>query len=64
MLSPVGLSLTTKLAPQPFRTQLVALFYLSVSLGTALSGEAVIEVLQARGLFEQSDNARGRRRAR
>ena len=38
MLSPVGLSLTTKLAPQPFRTQLVALFYLSVSLGTALSG--------------------------
>jgi proton-dependent oligopeptide transporter, POT family len=38
MLSPVGLSLTTKLAPEAFRTQMVALFFLSVSLGTALSG--------------------------
>ncbi|MGK5685487.1 peptide MFS transporter [Actinoplanes sp. URMC 104] len=38
LLSPVGLSLTTKLAPQAFRTQMVALFFLSVALGTALSG--------------------------
>ncbi|GAA1200400.1 peptide MFS transporter [Prauserella alba] len=37
-LSPVGLSLSTKLAPQAFRAQMVALNYLSVSLGTALSG--------------------------
>ncbi|KAA9149652.1 peptide MFS transporter [Amycolatopsis acidicola] len=38
MLSPVGLSLSTKLAPEAFQTQMVALFFLSVSLGTALSG--------------------------
>ncbi|NKQ55276.1 peptide MFS transporter [Amycolatopsis sp. K13G38] len=37
-LSPVGLSLATKLAPEAFRSQMVALFFLSVSLGTALSG--------------------------
>lgn len=39
MLSPVGLSLSTKLAPEAFRTQMVALNFLSVSLGTALSGK-------------------------
>ena len=39
LLSPVGLSVTTKLAPAAFHTQMVALFYLSVSLGTAVSGE-------------------------
>ncbi|MCE5288389.1 MAG: peptide MFS transporter [Nocardiaceae bacterium] len=38
LLSPVGLSLATKLAPQAFRTQMVALFFLSVALGTAASG--------------------------
>jgi proton-dependent oligopeptide transporter, POT family len=38
LLSPVGLSLSTKLAPQAFRTQMVALFFLSVALGTAMSG--------------------------
>jgi proton-dependent oligopeptide transporter, POT family len=38
LLSPVGLSLATKLAPRAFHTQMVALFFLSVSLGTALSG--------------------------
>ncbi|WP_370945209.1 peptide MFS transporter [Amycolatopsis sp. cg5] len=38
MLSPVGLSLSTKLAPEAFRTQMVALNFLSISLGTALSG--------------------------
>ncbi|MFF5081686.1 peptide MFS transporter [Actinoplanes sp. NPDC000266] len=38
LLSPVGLSLSTKLAPRAFQTQMVALFFLSVALGTALSG--------------------------
>nr|WP_312860091.1 oligopeptide:H+ symporter [Pseudonocardia bannensis] len=38
LLSPVGLSLSTKLAPEAFRTQMVALFFLSVALGSALSG--------------------------
>ena len=37
-LSPIGLSVTTKLAPQAFHTQMVALFFLSVSLGTTLAG--------------------------
>lgn len=39
LLSSVGLSVTTQLAPDAFHTQMVALFYLSVSLGTAISGE-------------------------
>jgi len=39
MLSPVGLSAATKLAPEVFQTQMVALFFLSVSLGTAISGQ-------------------------
>jgi proton-dependent oligopeptide transporter, POT family len=38
LLSPVGLSLSTKLAPEAFRTQMVALFFLSIALGTAMSG--------------------------
>ncbi|WP_413451656.1 peptide MFS transporter [Georgenia phoenicis] len=38
MLSPVGLSLSTKLAPKAYPVLMVALFYLSVALGTALSG--------------------------
>ncbi|MDR7320036.1 peptide MFS transporter [Catenuloplanes sp. NPDC020197] len=38
LLSPVGLSVATKLAPHAFHTQMVALFFLSVALGTALSG--------------------------
>ena len=38
LVSPVGLSLATKLAPQRFPVLMVALFYLSVALGTALSG--------------------------
>ena len=38
LLSPVGLSISTKLAPARFRTQMVALFFLSIALGTALSG--------------------------
>ncbi|WP_245565289.1 peptide MFS transporter [Nocardioides insulae] len=39
LLSPVGLSLSTKLAPERFGAQMVALFYLSIALGTAMSGE-------------------------
>ena len=38
LISPVGLSVTTKLAPRVFHTQMVALFFLSVALGTAISG--------------------------
>lgn len=38
LLSPVGLSLTTKLAPKSFHTQMVALFYLSVALGSSMAG--------------------------
>ncbi|MET0954854.1 MAG: oligopeptide:H+ symporter, partial [Cryobacterium sp.] len=38
LLSPVGLSVSTKLAPDLFKTQMVALFFLSVALGTAISG--------------------------
>jgi POT family proton-dependent oligopeptide transporter len=38
LLSPVGLSLATKLAPGAFTTQMVALFFLSIALGTAMSG--------------------------
>ena len=38
MLSPVGLSLTTKLAPAAYPVMMVALFYLSIAVGTALSG--------------------------
>ncbi|WP_058235942.1 peptide MFS transporter [Devriesea agamarum] len=37
-LSPVGMSLASKLAPKAFPVMMVALFYLSVALGTALSG--------------------------
>jgi POT family proton-dependent oligopeptide transporter len=39
LISPVGLSLSTKLAPERFHTQMVALFFLSVGLGTAMSGK-------------------------
>lgn len=37
-LSPIGLSVATKLAPSVFRTQMVALFFLSISLGTTVAG--------------------------
>ncbi|MFD4366761.1 peptide MFS transporter [Rhodococcus sp. NPDC058521] len=37
-LSPVGLSISTKLAPKVFHTQMVALFFLSIALGTAMAG--------------------------
>ena len=38
LLSPVGLSVATKLAPERFQTQMMALFFLSVAMGTAMSG--------------------------
>jgi POT family proton-dependent oligopeptide transporter len=38
LLSPVGLSMSTRLAPAAFPSQMVALFYLSIALGAALSG--------------------------
>jgi POT family proton-dependent oligopeptide transporter len=37
-LSPVGQSLSTKLAPQAFHTQMIALFFLSIAVGTAGAG--------------------------
>ncbi|ADT98834.1 MULTISPECIES: peptide MFS transporter [Mycolicibacterium] len=38
LLSPIGLSVTTKLAPQAFRAQMMALYFFSVGLGTSMSG--------------------------
>ncbi len=37
-ISPVGLSASTKLGPQRFHTQMVALYFLSVALGTSIAG--------------------------
>ncbi|MDR2998577.1 MAG: peptide MFS transporter [Microbacterium sp.] len=37
-ISPPGLSVTTKLAPEKFHTQMVSLYFLSVALGTAIAG--------------------------
>ncbi|WP_158867639.1 peptide MFS transporter [Leifsonia sp. AG29] len=39
LISPVGLSVTTKLAPRAFQAQMVALYFLSVALGTAMAGQ-------------------------
>ena len=39
LISPVGLSVSTKLAPARYPTQMVALFFLSIALGTAMSGK-------------------------
>jgi proton-dependent oligopeptide transporter, POT family len=38
LLSPIGLSVTTKLAPEAFRAQMMALCFFSVGLGTSMSG--------------------------
>lgn len=38
LVSPIGLSVTTKLAPEAFRAQMMALYFFSVGLGTAMSG--------------------------
>ncbi|GAA5036806.1 peptide MFS transporter [Microbacterium fluvii] len=37
-ISPPGLSVSTKLAPARFHTQMIALYFLSVSLGTSIAG--------------------------
>ncbi len=37
-LSPVGQSLSTKLAPQAFHTQMIALYFLSIALGSSMAG--------------------------
>lgn len=37
-ISPPGLSVTTKLAPRTFHTQMVALYFLSIALGTSIAG--------------------------
>ena len=38
LLSPIGLAVTTQLAPEAFRAQMMALYFFSVGLGTAMSG--------------------------
>ena len=38
MISPIGLAVTTQLAPEAFRAQMMALYFFSVGLGTSLSG--------------------------
>jgi proton-dependent oligopeptide transporter, POT family len=38
ILSPIGLSVTTKLAPEAFRSQMMALYFFSVGIGTSMSG--------------------------
>lgn len=38
LLSPIGLSITTKLAPEAFRAQMMALYFFSVGIGTSMSG--------------------------
>ena len=37
-IAPIGLSLSTRIAPMAHRSLMVALFYLTISLGSALSG--------------------------
>jgi proton-dependent oligopeptide transporter, POT family len=37
-ISPPGLAVSTKLAPERFHTQMVALYFLSVALGTSVAG--------------------------
>jgi proton-dependent oligopeptide transporter, POT family len=38
LISPIGLSVTTKLAPETFRAQMMALYFFSVGLGTSTAG--------------------------
>jgi amino acid/peptide transporter (Peptide:H+ symporter), bacterial len=38
-LSPVGLSVTTKLAPKAFASQMIGLWYLAVAVGDAVGGQ-------------------------
>jgi POT family proton-dependent oligopeptide transporter len=41
MLSPVGLSVTTKLAPRAFASQTMSLWFLAVSAGTGVAAQLV-----------------------
>lgn len=50
LISPVGLSATTKLAPKKFRTQMVGLYFLSIALGTAMAGTLA-------GYYDETDEA-------
>lgn len=38
LVAPIGLAVTTKLAPQAFRAQLMALYFIASALGSSLSG--------------------------
>lgn len=38
LISPIGLAVTTKLAPNAFRAQMMALYFFSVGVGTSMSG--------------------------
>jgi len=38
LISPIGLFVTTKLAPEAFRAQMMALYFFSVGLGASMSG--------------------------
>lgn len=38
LLSPVGLAVTTQLAPEAFRAQMMALYFFSIGIGTSMSG--------------------------
>ncbi|WP_052172698.1 peptide MFS transporter [Nocardia sp. BMG111209] len=38
LLSPIGLAVTTHLAPEAFRAQMMALYFFSVGIGTSMSG--------------------------
>lgn len=39
MLSPIGLSVASRLAPEAFRAQMMALYFFSIGLGTSMSGQ-------------------------
>lgn len=38
LISPIGLAVTTQLAPNAFRAQMMALYFFSVGIGTSMSG--------------------------
>lgn len=38
LISPIGLAVTTQLAPEAFRAQMMALYFFSVGIGTSMSG--------------------------
>ncbi|MEV0299342.1 peptide MFS transporter [Nocardia sp. NPDC050710] len=38
LLSPIGLAVTTQLAPEAFRAQMMALYFFSVGIGTSMAG--------------------------